>query len=405
MIYLISGLILILFVSRIKDNSILRPSNMFVLVWLIVSVLFSLRFLEYDIPKSQTYLVIFLGVLGFCIGGKLAINPRVSFDNYEIDINKVLLFQIVTIVIYIPETIDTIKSLMSGSTLEDVRILSGEGNRESGILAILKNFLLTPFLFLSYPVTAYIFITNRIHGRKKSVVLFFALLLILISVLRLGGRSPILFFIVNFLVVWYFYRKEIVLTKKSKRIMMSVISLLLIFFVLASISRGIEDLPRSFYHYFAGCIALLDNGLNSINFHTYGIASFSSVISIADTGWRFIGGGELSVMPIIELINENVEETIKVGTDVNMNAFYTLFYWFYIDFGLEGVIVMCFIYGMIADTIYKAAIRNRHVATIMIFSLLMQGVVFSFIRFQFTTFYYFMSFFIIPLILKRKISI
>lgn len=402
MSYLIIGLLLIFVVSRYLDRSIIRPSNMFVFVWLFISVLFSFKYIEYNNPNNFTYLLIFIGVISFFIGGRFSFNATKKADKFDIDIRKVLALQIITIIVYIPETIDTIGDLMLGQTLEDVRIRSGEMSESSGVIAILKNFILTPFLFLSYPITAYIFLTNKARGGKKMLVLIFSMIIVAISVLRLGGRSPILFFLVNFFVVWYFYKNTIVISRSVKRVMLIVVSVMVSSFVYASISRGIEDLPRSFYHYFVGCIALLDNGVKSVSFHTEGIATFSAPISIIDTFWRFIGGDELPAMKLILWINNYIEETINVGVDCNMNAFYSLFFWFYLDYGITGVVILCFLYGLLSDSIYKAAIVNRHFVTIVIFSLIVQGVVFSFIRFQFSTFYYFMAFLIIPLVIKRK---
>ena len=333
--YLIIGLLLVFLVFRHLDKSMIRPSNMFIVVWLSISVLFSLKYIEYNNPSNYTYLLIFVGVLSFAIGGRFSIKPKLRVERYEIDIRKVIVLQILTIIVYVPETIDTIRDLIAGQTLEDVRLRAGEETGSSGLIAILKNFVLTPFLFLSYPITAYIFFTTKTKGNKKQLVLLFSMILVAISVLRLGGRSPILFFLVNFFVVWYFYKDSVVLSRSVKHTMILVVCVAVLSFVYASISRGIEDLPRSFYHYFVGCVALLDNGVKSVNFIT-------------------------------------------------------------------GVILLCFMYGMLSDSIYKAAIYNRHFITIVIFSLIVQGVIFSFIRFQFATFYYFMAFLIIPLIIKRK---
>lgn len=402
MIFLISGLLLVFLTSRHLDKSMIRPSNLFVVVWLSISVLFSLKYIDYDNPSNYTYLLIFLGVLCFVIGGRFSIKPRARMERYEIDLRKVVVLQILTIILYVPETIDVIRDLISGQTLEDVRIKSGEENGSSGLIAIFKNFVSTPFLFLSYPITAYIFFSNKTKSNKKLLVLLLSMIIVAISVLRLGGRSPILFFLVNFFVVWYFYKDVVVLSRSVKNVMFLVVSMAVISFVYASISRGIDDLPRSFYQYFVGCVALLDNGVKSVNFHTEGIATFSSLITFFDTFWRFIGGDEVTAMHVISWINNHVEETISVGKDCNMNAFYSLFYWFYLDYGIIGVILLCFLYGILADSIYKAAIYNRHFITIVIFALIVQGVVFSFIRFQFSTFYYFMAFLIIPLIIKRK---
>ena len=150
MIFLISGLLLVFLTSRHLDKSMISPSNLFVVVWLSISVLFSLKYIDYDNPSNYTYLLIFLGVLCFVIGGRFSIKPRARMERYEIDLRKVVVLQILTIILYVPETIDVIRDLISGQTLEDVRIKSGEENGSSGLIAIFKNFVLTPFLFLSY---------------------------------------------------------------------------------------------------------------------------------------------------------------------------------------------------------------------------------------------------------------
>ena len=94
-----------------------------------------------------------------------------------------------------------------------------------------------------------------------------------------------------------------------------------------------------------------------------------------------------------------VEKTISVGTVFHMNAYVSLFYYFFYDGGFVGNIIGSFLYGGLSRLIYR---RIGSMRGMVYYALIFQGLLFSMIRFQFTISHYCLSFILLYFLFKRE---
>lgn len=110
-----------------------------------------------------------------------------------------------------------------------------------------------------------------------------------------------------------------------------------------------------------------------------------------------------SVSGIYDLIRATDSEwQIITSQSINANAYVSIFWFFYVDGRVLGMISGLFTYGAymahsVADIEKKLNIKN-----LCIFAFLLQGLVWSFIRFSFSNIYYAIAFlFLIFVVLKK----
>ena len=72
-----------------------------------------------------------------------------------------------------------------------------------------------------------------------------------------------------------------------------------------------------------------------------------------------------------------------------MNAYVSQFYYLFYDGGYIGTFIIMLIYGMACERSYK---RTHSFKGMLIYAMLVQGLLFSMIRFQFTISHYCISF-------------
>ena len=406
MLIFILLLVFFAYASWKVEKSLISPSVMFATLWLIIIFLYNLKLENYFDVRDSTVWIIIIGVFSFFLGGCCSPKGKPKFMNTGISITSVFLLQIISILVFLPDAVEAAAKLSSGMTLQDLRAdmdfsTMGRTSGQNGVLSILKNFILTPFMYLSYPLVSYVFVSSIKRDKISKYVLYLEIIIIAISIVRLGGRIQIFYFLFSFLTIYLYLKNRITL---SSRVQWSIHALLIIAavsFFTTSVSRGITDVPMSFYSYLTCCVPMLDIGLQNETLHTFGAMSLAAPLMLFDSLFRFLGLGGLSIIEVIYKMLEKTQETVIIGNGISSNAFYSLFYWFYHDFGILGVAIMSFLYGIIAKYFYNVVKAGYSPWSLIIYALILQGVAFSFIRFQFATNYYFYSFLLIPIFLKH----
>ncbi len=68
------------------------------------------------------------------------------------------------------------------------------------------------------------------------------------------------------------------------------------------------------------------------------------------------------------------------------NAYVSCFFYFYLDFGIIGVMLGSFVFGKISSIFYNLLIKNKSLLSILIYMIILQCIIDSFIRWQLGTF-------------------
>ena len=137
------------------------------------------------------------------------------------------------------------------------------------------------------------------------------------------------------------------------------------------------------YAYLAGGITLMDIHLHSFlaNIHTFGLFStygfiqpiffFLKIFKIMDYPQALLN---------VSTIKDNLEVFIPISDNITMNAYSTLFFNFYSDFGVEGIILGSLIFGYISMRIYRNFKLYRDFKSLVIYLVLIQFMIFSMAR-------------------------
>jgi len=120
------------------------------------------------------------------------------------------------------------------------------------------------------------------------------------------------------------------------------------------------------------------------NVYGYGMASFYGVFYpfmfiLTLAGWKY----PIWLTTIRDLSFMNLENVVLLGS-ARMNAFVTTFFQFYLDGGMFGVFVGGVLFGFFVMHFYKKAKNGTDDKYTLIYLLLLQKLIFSFVRFYFT---------------------
>jgi oligosaccharide repeat unit polymerase len=401
--------LIFLVIDILSNKSLLKPSTLFVLVWLLILIMYQFRFIKLNDISDKTLYIIGIGIVAFSITAmnKKRIIGWSSKKNVLLDlnINVVIMLAIISIIVYIPEVIHSMNMLLSGNSFEVIRAASGSGDTvvTNYAILLLRNYIIRPFTMILYPINAVIFFECRDDKRRIPIFLL-TVIICLMMVIYEGGRSPIVYFVLHFIFVTILLKKKIEIPSYMKKWIIIFVVIAFIIFSYVSFSRGIDNLKQSIYMYFCGGIPLLDIKIKEIDINklqTYGLASLSVPIDFFFSVMGPFGISRPHYFREVLNILMSVEETISVGYNIHMNAFVTMFFYFYLDGGFIGIILGSGIYGLISSICYNNYSYWKDKKSLIIYCMILQGIILSFIRLQFVNSTYFFSFLVLQFLFKR----
>lgn len=368
--------------------------------------LYQLNLNSFNAISASTYFIISTGIVafsvGFCvfkfiikekrivIGSFRLLKENGESDKEQIRYNLVMILCISSIIVLFPEAVNSVKILASGGTFETLRTnySNGYSALNISILSLYRNYIVKPFCYIIYPLCAIDFI----KGERKRWLIACTFILAFLSTLYQGGRIQFVYLAIHFVLIFILAGYQIILPKKMKRVLIGLVVLMIVTVVYITTSRGTSStLSQTILLYVSGCVPLLDSHLNSLNFHpeyTYGLVSISGFLKPFFSLLGNVGVPYPAFLTNIQHVFE-VEKTISIGAFFHMNAYVSVFYYFFYDGGYIGNIIEMFLYGGLAWLIYR---RVTSIRGMLYYALFFQGLVFSMIRFQFTISHYCLAF-------------
>ena len=361
--------------SKFVYGKLYNPSTVFFLIWMLLLAFSRLGLFGVPVPNSDTYLLLFIGLFSFFVGfvsvdlKKWFGRKNIFFRKFESDVkySYVLNFKIVIVLysitfVYLAyQAVIVIGLLQSGLTLSAIRELftSSDLNllRQSNYMVAIQNFIATPTVYLATS----------------------------------GGRSVILWMAIYVIYLYKWKGVKIKLKKENRRKIVLVVLSCIISLIFTTISRKGENVDFFFqmYQYFVVPIAHLEYRINELNasffnVYGYGMASFYGVFYpfmfiLTLAGWKY----PIWLTTIRDLSFMNLENVVLLGS-ARMNAFVTTFFQFYLDGGMFGVFVGGVLFGFFVMHFYKKAKNGTDDKYTLIYLLLLQKLIFSFVRFYFT---------------------
>lgn len=177
------------------------------------------------------------------------------------------------------------------------------------------------------------------------------------------------------------------LTKSQKKVMKFVpIIVVILAFAINKITkmRNAEaDLFTNAYAYISGCMPLLsihvEEAISEIR--THGMLTMYGFLHPI-----FFVTNRLHILSYpksftnAKLVKDNLETFINLSPEISMNAYATLFYDFYIDFGWIGIAIGSFVFGFICMKAFNAYENRGDTRSLVLYLILFQFILFSVAR-------------------------
>jgi oligosaccharide repeat unit polymerase len=219
-----------------------------------------------------------------------------------------------------------------------------------------------------------------------------------------SGRRSLLIYIIPAVLFIVMKNPKNSLSKKAKR------KLLLIFYSLVAIIIHLiswlsfqrdTSFKETGYVYLGGGIAGFAERIELIDSWYWGAATLHGLLVPIMIGFKYLTHSYpiwwVKLDSLVEAANE-----IQIGPSEYMNAFTTMFYVPYIDFGAVGVLLISFLVGIIYGKAYKRVVFDPNSLNRSVYALLIVGLTGSMYTLYFTQSPYVLSFIYLYFIFKKK---
>ncbi|WP_071460920.1 O-antigen polymerase [Bacillus massilinigeriensis] len=433
MVYiLVLFLVAFTFVGYLKERNIYNPLFLMNIMWLLFTTLSFFAFYGVDRPSNKTYSMILLGLLAFNIG-ILLMNNRYFVFKKKMHPNNIsksrskgnnfnykLLYILYTMVIIFlaSQSLNVVQLLLNGYSMDTIRHLYVDNLNTSSVVVNFRGYISTPIVYLSLPILA----IDYFNGKRDKVLIFMTFGMVALWVLSSGGGRSILIW----LILYFFFAKLIFgekislkLNYKTKVAITIGISLIIFYMIFMSIERKVDfNLFKEFFIYFGVPIIHMEYRINVIdthfpNYYSFGLSSLNGLTQtffLTLRVFKVIGSYPDPFLRANELSFEVLETGINVGGEItNMNAFATIFYQFYIDGRIFGVVLGMFFFGIFVGHFYSRMMLTFSNKYVLIYLLLAQKLVFSMVRFYFNqvnqTISFILAFFVFTYVYDRYKSV
>jgi oligosaccharide repeat unit polymerase len=356
------------------DKRIYNPFILFNAWWGITIYLSSLGLFNIYVPTNDTYLIMLIAILSFNFSLVFLLRNKsklsslrgnsIQIKDSNAIFNKFLLItHLIIIIILFFRTLKTLELLLSGVSYSVIRynyfkletIMTGYDH-------LINNIFVTPVLTFSI-----IFVSLQyFNKRMNKTILFTTLLSISLYVFSSGGRSIIITLGISFFAAYIINRKNKNNIKLSKKIFTQFLLVVVLFsLIFVSLGRmetegGLNEVANTVFRYFTASYIYYEKMIPLVkedNVYLYGSAFFGGLIDIFIFILRFIG---IEINPTSSYISTHNQVYITVSNDGAIyNAFPTMLYTFYYDFGYLGIILGPLLFGLSSLAIYKKMISSN----------------------------------------------
>ena len=231
----------------INNEKIVRPSALFVLLWGVIVLLHSFGWYNLPSVSEEVYLIILTGLLSFSIGSTIVKHTHVKCTLGKLQLERMALrektFRVLNILflsVMIVPTMNSIRAMISGSSLYTIRYSLQGSILGDGIVSVLFYYFCEPYLVFLIVYS----ISDIFSEHKRSGSLPIAIVGIILITIVSGGRFFILYFIGGLIIGFlaFLKKRRIKIEKKKKKKVMLLILIAACAVIVVSIVRGAKIL-------------------------------------------------------------------------------------------------------------------------------------------------------------------
>lgn len=429
MVYAAIGICIFSATVSIKiDKKILNPMSIFMFVWAVMLYMNSLRLFTLFETDNEYYVIIALGLAMFLLGYIFASSVKkiklFKAKTHEQNTTRIYILCGVVLCLFFSKFVQNIP-FFSSLGLSGIRkaLQTGEllnYNNDSIAMSFIWQIVLLPARMALSVVAA----ENFFGSKKNKVLLIMNVIIIIMSVFIDGGRSVILNFIIHIVLAFYYgyvqekarksvYAHRGVLTLKKKYIKVFVgvlifVTVFLIAFIVATLDRSGKYTIRHLYYYGSIPPVMFDiwgDVVNERGIIGFGLASLNGFLSPFLYVFKILlGTDELPFYwgKVVDMIYETDRVWVQTSNLSHSNAYVSLFWFFYLDGRILGVIIGMFIYGFSSNRVFHRYDTTQSQFSLCVLILWIQGLIFSGVRFQFSVMPYALAFVYLWLLFNRK---
>ena len=411
-----------------------NPITIFYGEWAIIIFLANLNLYSILVAEDIIYEYILIGCIVFAIGFylmkickmhiKFRQNTKILNKNIEniggmeLNLKMVYILTSITLIFLVFDSANGLILLTKGYSLDFIRQQAQEGFQYSNVfMNAIRILIATPFSFALMPIIAIELFKNK--KNKKLIILAF--MIIIFRIISDGGRSIFIYLIMSFILCFFYQDSKGTVKKKVHHFGIIKIKRNFIYFSLfimagifflwyLTVSRSGENTIRYAYYYFAMEPIMFEKWsylTDATNLYGFGMASFNgflfpvfyiitNIFGIPyPTYWR-------QVYDLIERVG-NEWQIITTG-GLTANSYASIFWNFYLDGRLFGIIIGMFLFGMFISLIYVRVLKCQNEKRLANFCLIMIGLFYSFQFVIFENIYNAIAFFMLNFIMYRKVN-
>lgn len=391
-------IICIVYFAKIKKDYI-NPITIFSFFWVISLFLSSLRLYNMIQYTDKSVILITIGTLSFIVGGILFIiinknkkNKQEQDEKNKIKIINYTVFNILCILgigLTLFLTIRVINLMSGGIPYSSIRTLYYSYGKES----LINN----ETLFTIYDWTVNTLINTlsicAVYGvisktiKKSSFILY--ILFLVLFIFSSSGRSVLIQIVLYTIVclVLLYKNKTINELKKHFKKIFALILLFAIAFGAITIARLVTPNKKkqinTFYAYLSAPLPYFSkmvSNIDSNDMQTNGLATFYGPYLIAQKAIKAVTGFKPEAAEEMhKTITMPQNKWVKIFGDSNdfYNAYATMYYSFYLDFRIPGIIVFSFIYGFVLQWVYVNCCKKKNIIWILLYLYASSSIFFS----------------------------
>ena len=421
--FIISVFTIYLDYSAHKDIS--SPVIVFTSLWLFICTLASLRLYGFTGYSEKTIGYITCGSVAFSLGAfsSTLVNKQTTkqtryahlrgktLQTDDSNQQQQLCFTFLEVILALAcvgsalSLVYSLNAFRSGASYMEVRGSRLGYNDEQAfsnpIVGSFVTYFCGPAMTVLIPV-AIVFLFKKQH-RKFSLIVF---LCALMNTVSSGDRIQIMYIALQ-LIAAFLYYKSAITTRTKRTVKIAVIVGIVTLFVLTSL-RTSQNFLQTTYTYFTlpvGLFSYYTSIIDVNNFESFGAATFYPLFYVLASVASFFGAKTLFLDNLIYYVGLPQETwTSTLFPTGSYNAFCSLFYFFYLDFRIVGIVLFSLLYGFISGYVYKKQRTRTNDIWFIFYLLILQTIIGSFMIFQLGNTKFFVSLFIfgITILLGKK---
>lgn len=381
------------FIALLRYKRLYNPVFVFCILFSFCTWLSTMEIDNVSIPSNNTYLMVGVGIIFFWIGGMTADNSFIARKKeYSFNINKkrLMIVSIVGILSSIIELKNTISVFLSGGIREVYsQRLSVEFNAANNALAknyfesLSRQFIFAPVMTFLIPVFIYLYFKEN-----KGRYLCFSLVALFSFLISNGGRTVVIIYLIYYGIVFVLKNSNslgILTIQKSK--LKYVFGGLLGFVILCYVFFQREtNISRTIGSYFGYPFIHMEVKLKQATYYqyTYGITTFQGLLRPIMDVFELAFVMDFKTLENAAKVSDIANSATRLSSNVMYNAFVTPFYYFYIDFGWFGIMMLSYIFGWFSNKRYIKCLCNKDDRSVLFFLLSFASpICFSFVRMQY----------------------